>query len=98
MAAHEADIAALGIVKQSRIWRLEPSGIYIIKINATANLMPSRRSIPQNTILINSHASPSSNRISWSLRGAWVQRRNEITNVFHRQCVIFGFFFPTNSD
>ena len=49
IAAHAEDIAALGNVRQSRIWRLEPSGIYIIKINASANLMPSRRSIPQNT-------------------------------------------------
>jgi hypothetical protein len=34
------DIAALGIVRQLRIWRLEPSVIYIIKINTSANLMP----------------------------------------------------------
>ena len=30
IAAHAEDIAALGIVRQSRIWRSEPSGIYII--------------------------------------------------------------------
>ena len=70
IAAHAEDIAALRIVRQSRIWRLEPSGIYIISINASANLMPTRRSIPQNTILISRHASPSSNRISRSLHGS----------------------------
>jgi hypothetical protein len=61
IAAHAEDIAALGIVRQLQIWRLEPSGFYIIKINASANLMPSRRSIPQNTILNSRQASPSSN-------------------------------------
>jgi hypothetical protein len=36
IAAQAEEIAAVGIVRQSRIWRLEPSGIYIIKINASA--------------------------------------------------------------
>ena len=71
IAAHAEDIAALGIVRQLQIWRLEPSGIYIISINASANLMPTRRSIPQNTTLISRHASPSSSsRISRSLHGS----------------------------
>ena len=70
IAAQAEDIAAVGIVRQSQIWRLEPSGIYIIKINASANLMPTRRSIPQNTTLISRQASPSSNRISRSRHGS----------------------------
>jgi len=60
IAAHAEDIAALGIVRQSRIWRLEPRGIYISSINASVNLMPTRRIIPQNTTLISRQASPSS--------------------------------------
>ena len=67
IAAHAEDIAALGIVRQSQIWRLEPSDVYIISINASANLMAIRRSIPQNTILISRQASSS---ISRSLRGS----------------------------
>ena len=49
IAAHAEDIAALGTVRQLRIWQWEPSDFYIIQINAIANLMPTRRSIPQNT-------------------------------------------------
>jgi hypothetical protein len=69
---HAEDIAALRIVRQLQIWRWEPSGIYIININASANLMPSRRSIPQNTILNSRQASPSStpSRTSQSLHGS----------------------------
>ena len=46
IAAHGENIAALGIVRQSQIWRLEPSGIYIIKINASANLTSKQKKYP----------------------------------------------------
>jgi hypothetical protein len=51
---------------------LNLGGIYIISINVIANLMPTRRSIPQNTILISRQASPSSTprRISRSPQGS----------------------------
>jgi len=39
IAAHAEDIAALEMVRQLRIWQLEPSSIYITRINANANLM-----------------------------------------------------------
>jgi len=99
IAAHAEDIAALGIVRQSRIWRLEPSDIYIIKINASANMMPTRRRMPQNTILINRQASPSSapRRISRSLHGSAEQRRKDYRGLFYIPMRHFLLFLPTNS-
>ena len=71
---------------------------YTTRINARANLIPTRRRMHQNTILINSHASPSSNRISRSparFVGAAPQR--DYRGLFYSPMRHFLLFLPTNS-
>ena len=89
IATHAEDIAALGIVRQSRIWRAEPSGIYIVQIKAIANLMPTQKD-SQNTTLISRHASPSSNRISRSLHG--FVRRSPQGDYMDCSTALYGIF------
>ena len=87
---------ALRIVRQLQIWRWEPSGIYIININASANLMPSRRSIPQNTILNSRQASPSSTPRRTSKSPARFVRRSpqaDFRDCSTALCSIFCFSF-----
>jgi hypothetical protein len=76
---------------------LEPSDVYIICINASGNLMPIRRSIPQNTILISRHASPSSNRISRSRHGfVGSSAARRLQGLFYSPVRHFLLFLPTN--
>jgi hypothetical protein len=98
IAAHAENIAALGNVRQSRIWRIGAERRLLSSAsNASANLMPTRRRMPQNTILISRQASPSSTPRSHFPVPARFVRRSPQGDYRDCSTALCGFFsFPSN--